>query len=384
MSKQAVYLDYHSSTPVDPEVLEVMQKYFVSEFGNSSSRSHKWGWDSSKAIERARKQVATLFGAPPQDIVFTSGGTEANNLALLGLWETYGGRGKNIICSSVEHSSVIGPCTHLESKGAELRIAPVDEKGRIKIEELENLIDKNTVFVSVIYANNEVGTIQDLKTLSRLAHDKGAFFHTDAVQAFGKFPIDVKDLDVDLLSLSSHKLYGPKGAGALYVARRKPRIKLSPLFYGGGHEKGLRAGTLNTPALVGLGEASNVAREKMTVDREHCSTLRESFYKKLEQGIPGLKRNGDLENQTSQNLSLTFPEGSDLRALMAGVPEVAFSTGSACASSNPQPSPILMAMGLSASEALRTARFGFGRFTTPEEVDFAAKKMLEWWKRQRS
>ncbi len=368
-----IYLDYQSTTPTDPRVVEAMRPYFTEHYGNSHSRTHAFGWRADEAVEIAREHVAQLINAHKQEIVFTSGATESNNLAIKGCAHFYKSRKRHIVTVATEHSCVLESCRQLERDGFELTILPVNSEGIIDLELLETSIRADTLLVSIMAINNEIGVIQPLLEIGGICRKHNVLFHTDAAQAYGKMPLDVDAMHIDLLSISGHKFYAPKGVGALYV-RRRPRVRLQPLFHGGGQERGLRPGTLPTPLVVGLGEAAKIASDEMQQEYERTKRL----YKKLMQGIvvdiPGSNVNGSLEQRYYGNLNVNY-EGVQSESLLMAIRELAVSTGSACASSQVQPSHVLHALGVKDEMSHTSIRFGIGRFTTDEEIDKAIDVM---------
>lgn len=366
-----IYLDYHATTPCDPRVVEAMLPYFTEQFANPSSATHRAGKSAAKAVEQARRQVAELIGAEPREIIFTSGATESNNLAILGLARHANNKRRKIVTTAIEHKAVLAPGKHLEKLGFEMVVLPVDAAGRINRDAAQEAIDKNTVVVSIQAANNEIGTIQDIAYFAHLAHEQGALFHTDAAQAVGKIPVDVAEWDVDLLSISAHKLYGPKGVGALFVRGGPYGLPLEPLVYGGGQEADVRPGTMNVPGIVGLGKACALCQDEMAVESQRVAILRDHLESLLFAQISNVQRNGDLTNRLSGNSSLTLP-GIDAEALIANVPELSLSAGSACTSGTPAPSHVLLAIGMGREAAHQTIRIGLGRFSTEEEIITAA------------
>jgi cysteine desulfurase len=368
-------MDYQATTPVDPRVLDVMLPYFTTEFGNAASRSHPFGWKAEEAVENARGQIAELIGASPKEIVFTSGSTEAINLALKGVAEMYGSKGKHLITTAVEHKAVLDTCKHLEKLGFEVTYLVPDKKGRVGVEQVRGALRDDTIVVALIWANNEVGTLNPIREIGALCKEKGVLFFSDATQAAGKVPVDVEADHVDLLCLSGHKLYGPKGVGALYVRRKNPRVRLVAQIDGGGHERGMRSGTLNVPGIVGLGAACALARTELGKDAAHASELRDRFEERVLSELDHVTVNGDVEHRlpTNSNLSFSYVEGE---SLIMGIKDVAVSSGSACTSASLEPSHVLRAMGLGDDLAHSSIRFGFGRFTTREEVDWAAEQVI--------
>ncbi|HNK44426.1 MAG TPA: IscS subfamily cysteine desulfurase [Pseudomonadota bacterium] len=366
--KLPIFMDYHSTTPVDPRVLQAMLPYFTTHFGNAASRNHAYGWTAEKAVDDAREQIGQLIGASGKEIVFTSGATESNNLALKGAAHFYKDRGNHIITTQIEHKSVLDTCKRLELEGFEVTYLPVESDGRLRPEAVRAAMTDRTILVSVMLANNEIGTIQPLKEIGALVKEKGALFHTDAVQGIGKIPFDVSDVQADLVSLTAHKLYGPKGVGALYV-RRKPRVRLEAQMDGGGHERGLRSGTLNVPGIVGFAKACELAQKEMATESARIASLRDRLESSLMKALPHVFRNGSAEHRLpgNANLSFAYVEGEGL--LMA-LKDVAVSSGSACTSASLEPSYVLRALGIGEELAHTSIRFGLGRFTTDEEVDF--------------
>lgn len=368
MQKQ-LYFDNHATTPVDPRVLEVMLPYFKEFFGNAASKQHSFGWSADRGVEEARKQVAQLIGATPQEITFTAGGTESDNMAIVGVFEAFEPEGVHVISTATEHKAILESLKYIQSRGAEITILPVDKTGKISAEQIENAITDKTRMISVIFANNEVGTVNNMQVIGEIAKKNDILFHTDAVQAAGRLPIDVQKLNIDLLSLSSHKIYGPKGVGALFMKRKQPRIRLTPLMRGGGQEKGVRSGTLNVPGIVGFGEACRIAKEEMSLEVSKLSAWRDLMIAELRK-IPHSQINGDLQNRLCNNISITV-KGVPANRIIMALPELAISTGSACSTQSVEPSYVLKAIGLSDDAAVSTVRFGLGRFTTENEVKSA-------------
>lgn len=378
-----IYLDHHATTPVDPRVLEAMLPYFGPKFGNASSRGHRFGWEAEQAVERARRQVAELAGASPREIVFTSGATESDNLALKGVAEAYRARGGHIVTAATEHAAVLDTARHLERQGFRVTILPPRPDGLIDLDRLRDAILPETILVSIMYANNEIGTIQPVREIAAICREKGVLFHSDAVQAFGKVPIDVEAVPIDLLSMSAHKMYGPKGAGALYVRRRDPRVRLAAQMDGGGHEHGLRSGTLNVPAIAGFGEACAICAREMTEEAGRVGRLRDRLKARIEEGLDAIRVNGTMAQRLPGNLNVAFA-GVDADALLMSLPDIAISTGSACTSAAVEPSHVLKALGLTPEAAHSSVRFGLGRFNTEEEIDYAAGKTIEAVKKLRA
>ena len=364
-----VYLDHHATTPLDPRVLEAMMPYLTTKFGNAASRSHSFGWEAEKAVEEARKKVAALIGADPREIVFTSGATESDNLAIKGTAEAYAGRGDHIITAVTEHKAVLDTCRALEKRGLQVTYLPVQRDGLIELDALAEAITPRTILVSVMHANNEIGTIQPVAEIGRLCAEHGIPFHTDAAQRPGQ-----ASEGIALMSLSAHKMYGPKGVGALYV-RRKPRVELAAQMDGGGHERGLRSGTLNVPAIVGFGEACAIAAREMAAESARMAALRDRLQVRL-LAIPGAVVNGSCVHRLPNNLNVSFP-GVDSESLLMALPDVAISSGSACSSATLAPSHVLRAIGLPEDATHAAVRFGLGRFTTEDEVDYAAERVTQ-------
>lgn len=374
MPKLPIYLDNNATTPTDPRVLTVMLPYFTENFGNASSRHHAYGWTAEDAVDLAREQAAGLICASPEELIFTSGATESVNMALRGVFETYRSKGNHLITAATEHPSVLDTCKYLERMGGRVTYLPVQANGLIDLEDLRSAITDETLLVSVMYANNETGVIQPMNEIGAICRENGLIFHTDATQAVGKIPVDVETDDIALLSFSAHKLYGPKGVGGLYVRRKNPRVRLTPLLEGGGHEKGLRSGTLNVPGIVGFGQACVIAAEQMDQDRQKLAALRDKLEKALLE-IPGTAVNGLSDRSTQLGrlphvCNIRF-EGIKGDLLMSGMPELAVSSGSACTSASPKPSHVLLAMGLTDDEARSSLRFSLGRFTDEADVDAA-------------
>ncbi|MCW5829892.1 MAG: IscS subfamily cysteine desulfurase [Deltaproteobacteria bacterium] len=377
-----VYMDYHATTPVDPDVLKVMLPYFTEEFGNAASRSHAYGWAAEAAVEKARGEIAALVGADPKEIIFTSGATESDNIAVLGTAEMYGEKGKHIITTKIEHKAVLDPCKYLEKKGFEVTYLDVDSTGRISLEQLAGAIRKDTILVSVIFANNEIGTIQDIEAIGRLCKEKGVIFHTDAVQAIGKVRVDVQQMGIDLMSLSAHKMYGPKGVGALYVRRRNPRVRVAPVIHGGGHERGIRSGTLNVPGIVGFGASAAKAAQVWEEESGRLRKLRDRMWDGFRKELDEIYLNGHPVHRLPNNLNISFAfvEGE---SMMMAIKNVAVSSGSACTSASLEPSYVLRALGVGEELAHTSIRFGLGRFTTEAETDFVMDEVIRAVRRLR-
>ena len=372
--KLPIYMDYHATTPVDPRVLEAMVPYFTQHFGNAASRNHSFGWEAEEAVENARKQVADLIGANPKEIIFTSGATESNNLAIKGIAEMYREKGNHVITCVTEHKAVIDTCKKLEKQGYRVTYLPVQKDGRIDLDDLRAAITDKTILITIMTANNEIGVLQPVAEIGAIAKQKGILFHTDGVQAVGKVPFNVTDAKVDLVSMSAHKFYGPKGVGALYVRRRNPRVLLAEQINGGGHERGMRSGTLNVPGIVGLGKAAEICRLEMAHESERLRGLRDRLNARLHANLDELYINGSMEHRLPHNLNVSFAyvEGE---SLLMGINDVAVSSGSACTSASLEPSYVLKALGAGDDLAHSSIRFGLGRFTTEAEVDYVVEKL---------
>jgi cysteine desulfurase len=365
--KFPIYLDCHATTPLDPQVLEAMMPYLTTEFGNASSKSHCYGWKAECAVEKARERVAKLLGCSAREIVFTSGATESNNFVLKGVAAAYGQRGKHLITSCIEHKCVLATAEFLEKQGFSVTYLPVDATGKVSVADVKKAIRPDTILISVMAANNETGTLQPIKEIGALARENGIFFHTDAAQAVGKIPLSVNELQVDLLSLSAHKFYGPKGMGAVYVRRRDPRVEPAPLLHGGGQENGFRSGTLNVPGIVGLGMAAELALSHLDEERVRLTALRDRLYEGLKAALGQVDLNGHPTERLPHSLNVSFPfVESD--SLVANLKNIAVSSTSACMSAAAIPSYVLAAMGLSPERIHGSVRFGLGRFTTEEEI----------------
>jgi len=373
-----IYLDHFATTPVDPRVLEAMLPWFSQDFGNAASRTHVFGWRAEAAVEQARAEVASALGArEPREIVFTSGATESNNLALQGVARACASRGDHLVTVATEHRAVLDVCTALEREGRRVSVLPVDAGGLVDPDALRRAIEPRTVLVSVMAANNEIGVLQPLAQLAAICRERGVLLHSDAAQAAGKVPLDVRALGVDLLSVSAHKLYGPKGVGALYVRGGSPRVRVAPLLYGGGHERGMRSGTLPVPLVVGLGRALALAVTEREAEAARLAELRDRLWQRLQAGLGELVlRNGDPVRCLPAALHVSFP-GVDAAALLPQLPDVALSSGSACSSASPEPSHVLRALGLPPDRVRSGIRFGLGRFNTAEEIERAAARVVE-------
>jgi cysteine desulfurase len=370
-----IYMDNHATSPMDPRVLDAMLPYFSKVFGNAASRNHSFGWEAEQAVEHAREQIAKVIGATAKEIIFTSGATESNNLAIKGIAEMYKERGNHIITQVTEHKAVLDTCKRLEKYGYRVTYLPVKADGLIDIEDLRRAMDEKTILVSIMFANNEIGVIQPIAEIGKLCHEKGVIFHTDAVQAVGKVPIDVNAMNIDVLSLTAHKVYGPKGVGALYVRRRNPRVQIAAQIDGGGHERGMRSGTLNVPGIVGLGKALEIAGQEMAAEAARLQSMRDYLRNKLESALDYVEVNGSWEHRLPGNLNMSFVyvEGE---SLLMGINDVAVSSGSACTSATLEPSYVLKALGLGDDVAHSSIRFGLGRFNTQAEVDYVADKVI--------
>ncbi len=372
-----IYLDNHATTAVDPRVLDAMLPYFSERFGNAASKSHAFGWEADAAVDTARQQVAKLIGAAsPREIVFTSGATESDNLAIKGVAEAYRDKGNHIITCVTEHKAVLDSCKVLAKHGCEITYLPVAADGMIDMQRLRGAITEKTILLSIMAANNEIGTIQPIKEIGRLAKEKNILFHSDATQGVGKFPINVDAMGIDLLSLTAHKMYGPKGSGALYVRGNKPKVKLASMIDGGGHENGMRSGTLNVPGIVGLGKACELSQQEMSGEAERLIALRERLKDGILSQLDDVRINGHAEQRLPGNLNLSFAyiEGE---SLLMGLKDIAVSTGSACTSASLEPSYVLKAIGLADELAYSAIRFGLGRFTTEDEIDYTIKRVVE-------
>jgi cysteine desulfurase len=375
--KIPIYLDNHATTQVDARVLEAMLPYFSEKFGNAASKSHAFGWEAEAAVDTAREQIARLIGAAsPREIVFTSGATESDNLALKGVAQSHHERGNHIVTCVTEHKAVLDSCKILEKHGFEVTYLPVNSAGLVELGRLQAALTAKTILISIMAANNEIGTIQPIKEIGQLAKERGILFHTDATQAVGKVSINVEDMGVDLLSLTAHKMYGPKGIGALYVRWSKPRVKITPLIDGGGHERGMRSGTLNVPGIVGLGKACELSRLEMAAEGQHVKGLRDRLERALLEQLEEVCINGDPVNRLSGNLNMSFA-GIDGESLMMALKEIAVSTGSACTSASLEPSHVLKAIGLEDAMAHASIRFGIGRFNGQDEIDYTVKRVVE-------
>ncbi len=374
--KLPIYMDNHATTPMDPRVLEAMVPYFTGKFGNAASRNHGFGWEAEQGVEHAREQIAKLIGATAKEIIFTSGATESNNLAIKGIAEMYRERGNHIITQVSEHKAVLDTCKRLEKSGFKVTYLPVEADGLVSMDKLREAMTDKTILVSIMWANNEIGVIQPVKEIGKLCHERGVIFHTDGVQVFGKIPVNVVEDNVDVMSFTAHKIYGPKGVGALYVRRRSPRVQISEQINGGGHERGMRSGTLNVPGIVGMGKAAEIAMNEMAGEAERQRKLRDRLQKRFEDALDYIHVNGSLEHRLPGNLNMSFVyvEGE---SLLMGINDIAVSSGSACTSATLEPSYVLKALGLGDDVAHSSIRFGLGRFNTEAEVDYVADKLID-------
>ena len=374
--KLPIYMDNHATTPVDPRVVDAMLPYFHEKFGNSASRNHAFGWAAEEAVENARAQIARLINATPKEIIFTSGATESNNLAIKGVAEMYREKGNHIITQVTEHKAVLDTCKRLEKYGYEVTYLPVAKDGRIDLDDLRRAITAKTILITIMYANNEIGVIQPIAEIGKIAKEKGVFFHSDGVQAAGKILVDVQKDGIDLLALTAHKLYGPKGCGALYVRRRNPRVQLASIIDGGGHERGMRSGTLNVPGIVGFGKAAELCQNEMPEESKRLRGLRDRLKDGIFAALDEVYINGSMTYRLPHNLNISFAfvEGE---SLLMGINDVAVSSGSACTSATLEPSYVLKALGVGEDLAHTSIRFGLGRFNTQEEVDYVTGRVVE-------
>jgi cysteine desulfurase len=374
--KLPIYMDNHATTPVDPRVVQAMLPYFQDKFGNAASRNHVFGWTAEEAVENARAQIARLINATPKEIIFTSGATESDNLAIKGVAEMYREKGNHIITQVTEHKAVLDTCKRLEKSGYEVTYLPVQKDGRIDLDDLRRAITPKTILITIMYANNEIGVIQPVAEIGKIAKEKSVFFHVDGVQAVGKVPVDVQKDNIDLLAISAHKIYGPKGVGALYVRRKNPRVQLSAIIDGGGHERGMRSGTLNVPGIVGLGEACEICRTEMAEESDRLRRLRDRLKDGIMSKLDETYINGSMVHRLPHNINISFAyvEGE---SLLMGINDVAVSSGSACTSATLEPSYVLKALGVGEDLAHTSIRFGLGRFNTEEEVDYVVARVVE-------
>jgi len=381
--KLPIYLDNNSTTPVDPRVFDEMRPFFIDQFGNAASKQHSFGWIAESAVDKARQRAASLLNVEPKEIIFTSGATESNNIVIKGIAEAYLSKGNHIITSSIEHPSVLESCRSLEKRGFEITCLSVDKYGLIDLQELSDTITQKSILVSIMSSNNEIGTIQPVKEIAKICNEKNVLFHTDAAQSVGKVPFDVQRLGLDLASVSAHKMYGPKGIGALFVKKRKPKIQIYPIISGGGHEQGLRSGTLNVPSVVGFGKACELAQLEMNDEIEKTRKLRDKFLSNLIKEFRDIKLNGHQQKRLPGNLNIRFEDiSSDL--LFAEIKDVAFSSGSACSTSKAEPSHVLREIGLNENEIRNSIRLGIGRFNTDEEIDYVSNKFINVIKKLKS
>jgi cysteine desulfurase len=380
--KLPIYLDNHATTPVDPRVLDAMMPYFKELFGNAASRNHSFGWEAEEAVEKARKQVASLIGATAKEIVFTSGATESNNLALKGVAQMYAEKGNHIITAASEHKAILDTCKHLEKEGCRVTYLPLKADGLIDLDMLKESFTDKTILVSIMYANNEIGVVQPIREIGKLCKERGILFHTDMVQAAGKIPVSVIDDNIDLASISAHKIYGPKGVGALYVRRKGPRVQLTAQMDGGGHERGMRSGTLNVPGIVGLGAACAISQAEMVEETKRLQGMRDYLKDRLMSELDEIYINGSWEHRLPHNLNISFAyvEGE---SMLMGINDIAVSSGSACTSATLEPSYVLKALGMGDDLAHSSIRFGIGRFNTQEEVEYTAGRVIEVVKKLR-
>jgi cysteine desulfurase len=380
--KLPIYMDNHATTPVDPRVLEEMLPFFTDRFGNAASRNHPFGWAAEEGVETARERIAKLIGASTKEIIFTSGATESDNLALKGVAEMYKQKGNHIITAVTEHKAILDTCKRLEKYGYRVTYLPVQKDGLIDLDDLKRAIDDKTILVSIMAANNEIGVIQPVEEIGKICHEKGVLFHTDGVQAVGKIPMDVNKMNIDLMSITAHKIYGPKGVGALYVRRKNPRVQISAIIDGGGHERGMRSGTLNVPGIVGFGKACAICMEEMPKESCHLAGLRNRLRDRIMGQLDETYINGTMEHRLPGNLNISFAyvEGE---SLLMGINDVAVSSGSACTSATLEPSYVLKALGTGDDLAHSSIRFGIGRFNSEAEVDYVADRVIETVQRLR-
>ena len=371
---QQIYLDNQATTPLDPKVFSTMEPWFTEKFGNASSRNHTYGWEAEEAVEIARESVAAIIGTLPKEIIFTSGATEANNIALQGATNNYQNQGRHIITLKTEHKAVMDVCQHLSKDGFDITYLPVDKDGILDVNKFEDAIRDDTILASVMHVNNEIGVIQPIKELGAICKNKNVIFHVDAAQSLGKIPINVDDMGIDLLSISAHKFYGPKGIGGLYIRRKDPRVQLQPIMFGGGHERGIRSGTLPVPNIVGMGRACDLAADVMNEENLKITTLSDALLQGIRDENPNTLINGSMEYRVAGNLNMSFP-GVNNETIIAAIPEIAISSGSACTTSTKEPSHVLLALGMSQEEAYSSLRFGIGRFNTEKDIHIAVKSI---------
>jgi cysteine desulfurase len=374
--KLPIYMDNHATTPVDPRVLDAMIPYFTEKFGNAASRNHSFGWEAEKAVEDARRQISMLIHADPKEIIFTSGATESDNLALKGVMEMYREKGNHIVTSVTEHRAILDTAKRLEKQGMQVTYLPVDKDGFVNPDEVSKAITDKTILLSIMMANNEIGTVNPTAEIGRIAKSRGVLFHCDATQGVGKIPVDVEAMGIDLMSFSAHKIYGPKGVGALYVRRKNPRVRLAPIMDGGGHERGMRSGTLPVPLIVGFGKACEICMQVMPEESKRLTELRERLKEGILKSLDEVYLNGHPTKRLPNNLNLSFAYVEGESVLM-GLKEIAVSSGSACTSATLEPSYVIRALGVGSDLAHSSIRFGLGRFNTPEEVDYVIKRVVE-------
>src|SRR5438270_2091701 len=374
--KLPIYMDNHATTPTDPRVVEAMLPYFTQHFGNAASRNHQFGWEAEAAVETAREQIAKLIGATAKEIIFTSGATESDNLAIKGVAEMYREKGNHIITPVTEHKAVLDTCKRLEKYGYKVTYLPVKPDGLVDLNQLKDAFTDKTILVSIMAANNEIGVLQPVAEIGKLCRERGVLFHSDAVQALGKVPLDVNKMNIDLASLTAHKLYGPKGCGALYVRRRNPRVQISAIIDGGGHERGMRSGTLNVPGIVGFGKAAELCQNEMGEESKRLGALRDRLKEGILKGLDEVYINGSMSYRLPNNLNLSFAYAEG-ESLLMGINDVAISSGSACTSAKMEPSYVLKALGGNEDLAHSSIRFGLGRFNTEEEVDYVIQRVVE-------
>jgi cysteine desulfurase len=382
MLKFPIFMDNHSTTPMDPRVLEAMLPYFVEKFGNAASRNHSFGWEAEKAVDHAREQIARLIHCDSKEIIFTSGATESDNLALKGVAEMYREKGNHVITVVTEHKAILDTAKRLEKMGLEVTYLPVEANGLINPDVVKAAITDKTILISIMMANNEIGVIQPIAEIGKIAKERGVLFHCDATQGVGKIPVDVQAMGIDLMSFSAHKMYGPKGIGALYVRKKNPRVRIAPMMDGGGHERGMRSGTLNVPGIVGFGAACELCEKELTEETTRLTRLRERLKDLILKGLDEVYLNGHPEKRLPQNLNMSFAyvEGE---SLLMGLKEIALSSGSACTTATLEPSYVLRSLGVGSDLAHSSLRFGLGRFNTEEEVDYVAQRVVETVRRLR-
>ncbi len=374
--KLPIYMDHHSTTPVDRRVLEAMMPYFTEVYGNAASIDHEYGYQGKQAVDKAREQIASVINCKSEEIIFTSGATESDNLAILGIAEQYANKGKHIITCVTEHKAVLDTCKHLERRGWMITYLPVDQQGLVSPDDVRKAITRETVLISIMAANNEIGVLAPIEEIGKIAHQHEVFFHTDATQAIGHIPIDVQAMSIDLLSMSGHKIYGPKGIGALYVRNHQPRVKLVEQMHGGGHERGMRSGTLNVPGIVGFGKALEIAKQEMKNENQRLKALRDRLWDGLKENYPKVMLNGHPTQRLSHNLNISLP-GIESRSLLVLLKnEIAISMGSACSNATVEPSHVITALGFGDDRAYSSLRFGLGRSNTEEEIDYATQKII--------